>query len=84
MPSTPRPWDGYDDADEDDLLALLDGRSTAPPTTPTTLRSTERAARASPRRSPSHEAIKKDAATPATTTPRLHDRASAIAGAWQP
>ena len=64
MPGTPPPlWRGYDDTEEDDLLALLD----------------EHDSKANAR----HEALKQEQ-DPDNYRPRLHERASAIAGGWRP
>ena len=83
MPSTPPPlWDGYDDASEDDLLALLDGTDGAAdddddPTVTKPVSGGLATAIAA------HEAIKKEL-DPDNYHPRLHARAGVIAGSWQP
>ena len=66
MPSPPRPlWTGYDDADEDDLLELLDGTAAAADDPDDdTVDSNVSGALATA--IASHEAIKKEPTTPAT------------------
>ena len=83
MPSTPPPlWPGYDEADEDDLLALLDQSETAAndpgddSVRPNVVGGLATAIA-------EHEAIKKDL-DPGNYRSRLHERASAIAGSWKP
>jgi hypothetical protein len=83
MPGTPPPlWHGYEEAAEDDLLALLDAHDNAAndrndPTVNTAVASALATAIAR------HEALKKDQ-DPGNYRPRLHERASAIAGGWKP
>ena len=83
MPGTPPPlWPGYDTAAEDDLLALLEDTDKKAsdrddPTVNTAIASALATAIAR------HEALKKDQ-DPDNYRPRLHQRASAIAGGWQP
>jgi hypothetical protein len=83
MPATPPPlWPGYDSADEDDLLALLDAHDGAAndrtnPTVNTAIASALATAIGR------HEALKKEQ-DPDNYRPRLHERASAIAGGWRP
>jgi hypothetical protein len=83
MPGTPPPLRrGYDDADEDDLLTLLDEHDSKAndrndPTVNTAIASALATAIAR------HEALKKDQ-DPDNYRPRLHERASAIAGGWRP
>jgi hypothetical protein len=82
MPGTPPPlWPGYDKANEDDLVALLDGHDSAAndrndPTVNTAVASALATAIAR------HEALKKDQ-DPDNYRARLHERASAIAGGWK-
>jgi hypothetical protein len=83
MPGTPRPlWPGYDAASEDELLALLDdtdraanddGDDTVRPNVSGGLATAIA----------THEEIKKDL-DPDNYRPRVHERASAIAGGWKP
>ena len=83
MPSTPPPlWAGYDDASEDDLLALLDGADSAAnddsdPTVSQDVAGGLAVAIAG------HEEIKQRL-DPDNYRARLHQRASAIAGSWKP
>jgi len=83
MPATPPPlWPGYDDADEDDLLALLgDTEAKANDPADDTVRPDVAGGLATA--IAGHEAIKKDL-DPDNYRPRLHERASAIAGGWKP
>jgi hypothetical protein len=83
MPGTPPPlWPGYDDASEDDLLGLLDGtESAANDAADDTVNPDVAGGLATA--IASHEAIKKDQ-DPDNYRPRLHERASAIAGGWRP
>lgn len=83
MPSTPPPlWDGYDDASEDDLLALLDGADSAandaadPTVSPDVAGGLAFAIAG-------HEEIKQRL-DPDNYRARLHDRAQVIAGSWKP
>ena len=81
MPGTPPPlWHGYEEAAEDDLLALLDAHDTAR-TTATTRRYDMPSRAPWPRPSRGTSALKKDQ-DPGNYRPRLHERASAIAGGW--
>jgi hypothetical protein len=83
MPGTPQPlWPGYDDASDDDLLALLDEKEragnddsddTVQPDVPGGLATAIA----------QHEAIKRDL-DPDNYRSRVHERASAIAGGWRP
>jgi hypothetical protein len=83
MPGTPPPlWPGYDAAEEQELLDLLDGHDSKAndrndPTVNTAVASALATAIAR------HEALKKDQ-DPDNYRPRLHERASAIAGGWKP
>ena len=86
MPSTPPPlWPGYDDAGEDELLALLDGKVARR----ARRRRPHRRRRGSPRdlaqAIASHEWLKqelRDAELPPAT---LHSRADDIrGGSWRP
>jgi hypothetical protein len=82
MPATPRPpWNGYEDADEDDLLALLDGAESAAndPEDPTHKDVAGGIATAIA----SHEGTKKELGDKSYRK-RLHERASQIAGSWRP
>jgi hypothetical protein len=83
MPSTPSPlWPGYDQAAEDDLLALLDtAESAANDPADDTVRPNVAGGLATA--IAEHEAIKKDL-DPDNYRARLHERASAIAGSWKP
>jgi len=82
MPATPPPlWPGYDDADEDDLLALL-GNTEAAANDPADDTVRPNVAGGLATAIAEHEAIKKDL-DPDNYRPRLHERASAIAGGWQ-
>jgi len=83
MTPTPPPlWNGYDDATEDDLLALLDGAERAAndpgddTVRPNVVGGLATAIA-------EHEAIKKDL-DPDRYRARLHQRATAIAGGWKP
>ena len=85
MPSASPPlWDGYDDADEDDLLALLERKVDAAlddddPTVD------ERVAREFAQAIASHEWLKKNKLDGAGHRPRLHARADEIrVGSWRP
>ena len=82
MPGTPPPlWPGYDAAGEDDLLDLLnrtDETANSDDPTVNTAVSTALATAIA-----EHEAIKKDL-DPDNYRPRLHERASVIAGGWKP
>jgi hypothetical protein len=83
MPDSPRPlWSGYDDASEDDLLDLLDRSDAAAddPDDPTVDKDVSGGLAHAIAR---HEAIKKELDDPAYR-PRLHSRASEIAGSWKP
>ncbi|MGI8780623.1 MAG: hypothetical protein ACR2L8_10760 [Solirubrobacteraceae bacterium] len=83
MPSSPRPlWSGYDDADEDDLLALLDGtdRAADDPDDPTVEKAVSGGLAHAIAK---HESIKQEL-DPDNYRPRLHARASEIAGSWRP
>jgi hypothetical protein len=83
MPASPRPlWDGYDQADEDDLLDLLDGTDKAAedPDDPT---ADKRVSGGLAHAIARHEEIKQELDDPGYR-PRLHARASAIAGSWRP
>ena len=83
MPATPPPlWPGYDNADEDDLLALL-GNTEAAANDPADDTVRPNVAGGLATAIAEHEAIKKDL-DPDNYRPRLHERASAIAGGWQP
>ena len=83
MPGTPPPlWRGYEEAAEDDLLALLDAHDKAAndrsdPTVNTAVASALATAIAR------HEALKQDQ-DPDNYRPRLHERAAEIAGGWRP
>jgi hypothetical protein len=83
MPATPQPlWPGYDQASEDDLLALLDATdSAANDDADDTVKPDVAGGLATA--IASHEEIKKDL-DPDNYRPRLHERASAIAGGWKP
>jgi hypothetical protein len=82
MPGTPSPlWPGYDTADEDDLLALLDGAETAA-NDPADDTIQPNVVGGLATAIAEHEAIKKDL-DPDNYRSRLHDRASAIAGGWK-
>jgi hypothetical protein len=82
MPGTPPPlWPGYNTAHEYELVALLDGHDSAAndrndPTVNTAVASALATAIAR------HEALKQDQ-DPDNYRPRLHERASAIAGGWK-
>jgi hypothetical protein len=82
MPTPDSLWPGYDDASDDDLLALLDGKERAAgddadPTVNTAVATALATAVAR------HEAIKQDQ-DPDGYRPRVHERAAAIAGGWRP
>jgi hypothetical protein len=83
MPGTPQPlWPGYDDASDDDLLSLLDekeraGNDDSDDTVEPNVAGGLAAAIAT------HERIKRDL-DPDNYRPRVHERASAIAGGWRP
>ena len=83
MPGTPPPlWRGYDTSSEDDLLELLDAHDSAAndrsdPTVNTAVASALATAIAR------HESLKQEQ-DPDNYRPRLHERASAIAGGWRP
>jgi hypothetical protein len=84
MPSSPPPlWDGYDDAGEDQLVALLDRKVDAAldaddPTVD------ERVARDFAQAIASHEWLKKELGDEGYR-PRLHARADDIrVGSWRP
>jgi len=83
MPNPPVPlWPGYDDASEDDLLALLDDKAAAAddrddPTVDAGVSSALALAIAR------HESLKKGL-DPDNYRPRLHERASHVAGSWRP
>jgi hypothetical protein len=82
MPDTPRPlWNGYDTTDENDLLALLDSTEEAAknPDDPTHADVAGGLATAIAQ----HEATKEKLGDN-TYRPRLHARASEIAGSWRP
>jgi len=83
MPGTPPPlWPGYDDASEDDLLSLLDGKVDAAhdPNDETVDPLVSGALASAIAR---HESIKKRL-DPDNYRPRLHETASKIAGSWKP
>jgi hypothetical protein len=84
MPSTPPPlWDGYDDASEDDLLALLETKVDAAldEDDPTDERVVKEFAQAIA----SHEWIKANKLDGAGHRARLHARADEIrVGSWRP
>jgi hypothetical protein len=83
MAETPPPlWPGYDTADEQDLLDLLDShdRKASDRNDPTVNTAVASALATAIAR---HEALKKDQ-DPDNYRPRLHERASAIAGGWKP
>jgi hypothetical protein len=83
MPSTPRPlWPGYDEADEDDLLALLDQTDSAA-NDPGDDSVRPNVAGGLATAIAEHEAIKKEL-DPDNYRARLHERANAIAGGWRP
>ena len=83
MPATPPPlWPGYDNADEDDLLALL-GNTEAAANDPADDTVRPGVAGGLATAIAEHEAIKKDL-DPDNYRPRLHERASVIAGSWKP
>jgi hypothetical protein len=82
MPSTPPPlWPGYDSASEDDLLALIDGTDSAAndPADDTVHPDVAGGLATAIAR---HEELKRDQ-DPDNYRPRLHERASAIAGGWK-
>jgi len=83
MPPTPPPlWNGYDDASEDDLLALLDGAERAAnDPSDDTVRPNVVGGLATA--IAEHEAIKKELDA-GNYRARLHQRASAIAGGGKP
>jgi hypothetical protein len=83
MSDSPRPlWNGYDDADEDDLLELLDGTDKAAddPDDPTVEKDVSGGLATAIAK---HEEIKKTLDDP-NYRPKLHDRAIEIARSWQP
>jgi hypothetical protein len=83
MPATPRPlWPGYDNTSEDDLLDLLDGTDSAAndPADETVNTAVAASLATAIAR---HEAIKQKH-DPDNYRPRVHERASAIAGGWRP
>jgi len=84
MPASPPPlWDGYDDAGEDQLVALLDGKVHAAldPHDPTV---DERVARELAQAIASHEWLKQKLGD-SGYKPRLHARADDIrVGSWRP
>ena len=83
MPTTPSPlWPGYDEASDDDLLDLLNGKESAAedaddPTVNTAVATALATAVAR------HEAIKQEQ-DPDNYRQDLHERAAAIAGGWRP
>jgi hypothetical protein len=83
MAETPPPlWPGYDTTDEQDLLDLLDSHDSKAndrndPTVSTAVASALATAIAR------HEALKQEQ-DPDNYRPRLHERASFIAGGWKP
>jgi hypothetical protein len=84
MPSSPPPlWDGYDDAGEDKLIALLDGKARAAHDAddPTV---SDGVARSLAEAIANHESIKKELRDP-SYRPDLHSLADDIrAGSWRP
>jgi hypothetical protein len=84
MPSSPPSlWDGYDDASEDELLALLDRKVDAleDPDDPTD----ERAVKDFAQAIASHEWLKKNKLDGAGYRERLHARADKVrVGSWRP
>jgi len=83
MPNTPPPlWPGYDDADEDDLLSLLDSTDAAA-NDPADATVDPAVAGGLATAIARHEELKKDQ-DPDNYRARLHERASAIAGGWKP
>jgi hypothetical protein len=83
MPSAPRPlWNGYDEADEDDLIALLDTTDSAAED-PDDQTVEKPVSGGLAHAIAKHEEIKQRL-DPDNYRPRLHSRASAIAGSWQP
>jgi hypothetical protein len=82
MPSSPRPlWNGYDDADEDDLVALLD-RTEKAANDPDDLTHKDVAGGLATAIA-EHEATKQKL-DDASYRPKLHDRAIEIAKSWRP
>jgi hypothetical protein len=82
MPATPPPlWPGYDEANEDDLLALLDDTE-AKANDPADDTVQPNVVGGLATAIAKHEAIKKGQ-DPDNYRARLHDRASAIAGGWK-
>jgi hypothetical protein len=83
MPEAPRPlWPGYDDASEDDLLDLLnEADRAANDDSDDTVRAGVPGGLAAA--IATHETIKQEL-DPDNYRPRLHARASEIAGGWQP
>jgi len=84
MPSTPPPlWDGYDDASEDDLLALLESKVDA--ALDESNATDERAAKDFAQAIASHEWIKREKLGGTGHRPRLHARADEVrVGSWRP
>lgn len=82
MPGTSPLWPGYDSASDDDLLSLLDGTERAANDTSNDTVNPNVAGGLATAIA-SHEEIKKDL-DPDNYRPRVHERASAIAGGWQP
>ena len=84
MPASPPPlWDGYDEAGEDQLVALLDGKvdKALDPDDPTV---DERATRDFAQAIASHEWLKQKLGD-SGYRPRLHARADDIrVGSWRP
>jgi hypothetical protein len=83
MPDTPAPlWNGYDDASEDDLLALLDGKAAAAgdPDDDTVDAVVSGALATAIAR---HEELKQSQ-NAGNYRPRVHARASQIAESWRP
>jgi hypothetical protein len=83
MAQTPPPlWPGYDESNEDDLLGLLEttDRAADDPDDPTVEKPVSGGLAHAIAK---HEEIKKEL-DPGNYRPRLHARASAIAGSWHP
>ena len=83
MPSNPSPlWPGYDDASDDDLVELLDGKDSAArdPDDPTVDPEVASALATAVER---HEAIKREQ-DPDRYRERVHEHAATITRGWRP